>query len=490
MKSQLKIHIISMACLLTAVSCSDSYFDRYPSDQLTEGTFFQGPENVKMMLNDAYTTLRSVYQYIYYVGDLPSDDSYNSKFNNSSDHITINESNVTAANSALDFLWANSYNTIARCNMALEQIEKITIDETVKQNYRNEAKFIRALTYFNMVRIFGDVPLVLKDVKTSEEAFSYGREPLENVYAQIVDDLASAKSLPSSYTRNEDKGRATQWAAKALLAKVQLTRRNFQAAKTELEDVINHSPHKLLDTYADIFEADNPNNDEIIFAIQYARGFDPDMGNPIVTGCFPNEEVGGNFYSGILSRGTGVFLMTEELYALYTEQDARKSMMHVMLGLGSQRYRYIFTMKYFDKSMTTKVDSGCDWIVLRFADILLMYAEVMNELGDVATAAACVDKIRTRAKLDTSVPVAADQAGMRLAVEKERRLELFCECHRWFDLVRTGRAIEVMNAHFKSDATNDEIGMNCSVEEYELVFPIPRNQVTLNPDKIKQNPRY
>jgi hypothetical protein len=486
MKSR-SFFLMSLACIFIIISCSDKYFDEYPSDAPTENTFFHGPENIKMMLNDAYFTMRSVYQFYYYVADLTSDDSYNSKFNNSSDHITINESNVTSSNGAIGNLWTNSYNVIARCNMVLEQSEKISMDATVKQNYQNEAKFIRALIYFNLVRIFGDVPLVLKDIKTSEEAFSYGRESLENVYAQIQEDLTAAKSLPSFYVKNEDKGRATSWAAKSLLAKIYLTQKNYTAANAELEDIINNSPHILLDSYADIFAADNPNNDEIIFAIQYARGFDPSMGNPLVTGCFPNETIGQNFGSGILATGTGTFLMTEELDALYTATDTRRSMIYRMEG---NRRSYIFTMKYYDTGMITKVDSGCDWIVLRFADVLLMYAEVQNELNNVSIASTYVNAVRIRAGLDISIPVATDQAGMRLAIELERRLELFCEGHRWFDLVRTGRAITVMNAHFNSDASNEEIGENCSVEEYELIFPVPNNQVLLNPDKIKQNPGY
>jgi hypothetical protein len=467
-------------------SCSDSFFDKYPSDQPTEGTFFSGADNVRMILNDAYFTMRSVYQFYYYVADLTADDSYNSKFNNSSDHITINESNVTSSNGAINSLWANSYNVIARCNMVLEQSENIPIDATLKQNYQNEARFIRSLIYFNLVRIFGDVPLVLKDIKTSEEAFSYSREPLENVYAQILEDLTAAKSLPASYARNEDKGRATSWAAKSLLAKVHLTRKNYTAAKAELEDIVNNSPHILLDSYADIFAADNPNNSEVIFAIQYARGFDPSMGNPLVTGCFPNETIGQNFGSGIMATGTGTFLMTEELDALYVAADTRRSMIYRLDG---NRRSYIFTLKYYDTGMTTKIDSGCDWIVLRFADVLLMYAEVLNELGD-ANASAYVDRVRARAGLETSTPIETNQAGMRLVIEQERRLELFCEGHRWFDLVRTDRAIPIMNVHFKSGASNEEIGENCSIEEYELIFPIPNNQVLLNPDKIKQNPGY
>jgi hypothetical protein len=339
------------------------------------------------------------------------------------------------------------------------------------------------------VRIFGDVPLVLKDIKTQEESLSYGRESSAKVYEQIIADLTAAEELPTAYTVNQDIGRATRWAAKGLLAKVYLTLKRYTDANTKLQEVMaspvgaGANSYHLLPVYADVFDAAKPNNAEVIFAVQYARGFDPAQGNPFVDYAFANEDIG----SGILKRGSGTFLMTENLASQFEATDNRVSMTNRLTG---SRRSYVFTRKYYDNGMTTKVDAGNDWIVLRYADIDLMYAEVQNELGSPGIGFPHLQAVRARAGLTTPASLAADQGTMRLAIEKERRVELFCEGHRWFDLLRTGRLKTVMNAHFASGLSDDEIGSGNSVSDYELLFPIPRYEVNLNPGKITQNPGY
>jgi len=481
--------LIYVVLVFLSTSCSKEYFDKYPTDQPTENTFYSDEVSVKQMLNDAYFSLRESYRYYFAFGDLAADDVYNSKFNNSSDHITINESNVVADNGIISEMWTRSYATIARANLVLENIENITIEPAPKAQYINEAKFLRALMYFNLVRIYGDVPLVLKDVKTPAEALSYSRESSEKVYEQIITDLKDAEQLPASYTVNADIGRATKWAAKSLLAKIYLTLKQYSEADLKLAEVLAAPPaagsnaFHLLNNYADIFDAAKPNNSEVIFAVQYARGFDPLQGNPFVNYAMANEDIG----TGILTRGTGTFLMTESLNAQFSSGDARRSMISELTG---SRRKYVFTKKYYDNQMTTTIDAGNDWIVLRYGDVVLMYAETQNELGNTSIAFNYLEAVRTRAGLTTDQNLRNNQASMKLAIENERRLELFNEGHRWFDLKRTDRLIPVMNAHFSSGLSNDEIGSGNSVQEFELIFPVPRYQVNLNPEKIQQNPGY
>ncbi len=483
------IKAVILFSLLITASCSEKFFDRYPTDQPIENSFFADEVSVKQVLNDAYFTLRAAYLNYFAFGDIASDDVYNSKFNNSTNHITINESNVVADNGIVSQFWDQAYAVISRANLVLDNIDAVQIDEQLKAQYANEAKFLRALMYFNLVRVYGDVPLVLKDIKTPEEALSYGREPANNVYQQIIDDLSAAEALPASYPANQDVGRATRWAAKALLAKVYLTLNQYGEANGKLVELIEApatpgtNSYHMLDSYADVFRADNPNNGEIIFAVQYARGFSPSQGNPFVNGAMANEDIG----SGVLVRGTGTFLMTEDLNDQFDSEDARRTMIKRLDG---SRRSYVFTTKYYDEGMTTTIDAGNDWIVLRYADVNLMYAEVQNELGNPGAAYPYLEAVRKRAGLDTDPALRNDPAAMKRAIEQERRLELFCEGHRWFDLLRTGRTRDVMNAHFASGLSNDEIGSDNSVEEHELLFPVPRYQVSLNPDKITQNPGY
>lgn len=212
------------------------------------------------------------------------------------------------------------------------------------------------------------------------------------------------------------------------------------------------------------------------------------MSNGIVSGTFPNEDITIQIGSGIIARGTGTYLLTRDLYREFDPADERLSMIETMEG--TQR-DYIFMLKYYDFGMTSRIDSGCDWIVHRWADVLLMYAEALNETGSTNDALHYVTEVRTRAGLATDPAIASGASAMRQAIAQERRLELYGEGHRWFDLIRTGKAIEVMNAHFSDPRLdNDEIGENSKMEEYKLLFPIPVDQVLLNPDKIKQNPGY
>lgn len=481
--------LVSFAILFIAASCSKDYFDRYPTDRPAENSFYTDEVSIKQVLNDAYYSLRASYRYYFAFGDLAADGVYNSKFNNSSAHITINESNVVADNMIISATWDSAYATISRTNLVLENIENITISDELKAQYVNEAKFLRGLMYFNLVRIYGDVPLVLKDIKTPEEALSYSREPVAKVYEQIIADLTAAEQLPAAYTVNQDIGRATRWAAKGILAKVYLTLKRYNEANTKLLEVIaspvgaGANNYHLLGNYADVFDATKPNNAEVIFAVQYATGFDPVQGNPFVQDAFANEDIG----TGILKRGTGTFLMTEELSGLFADNDTRKQTTNRLDG---SRRSYVFTTKYYDEEMSSRLDAGNDWIVLRYADIDLMYAEVQNELGTPSNAYPYLSAVRERAGLTTSNQLENDQVAMRAAIDQERRVELACEGHRWFDLLRTGKVREVMNAHFNSGLSDDEIGNGNSVEEYELLFPVPRYQVNLNPGKIKQNPGY
>lgn len=483
----MKILIILIVVAMMSSSCRESFFNELPSDQLTEEVFFKNSNDIEMMLNDGYANLRNVYRNFYAIGDVASDNAYNQKFNNNYNNITLNESNVIADNGVLDGLWTGSYQTISRTNLVLDNIEGVKMDENLKKRYVGEAKFIRSLVYFNLIRIFGDVPLVLKDMKTPEETFNYGRESTTKVYEQIIADLKDAElGLSTAYSKNSDIGRATSLAAKCLLGDIYLTTKKYNDASTKFSEVIGSNISGLLNNYSDVFDAAKSNNKEIIFAVQYASGFDPSQGNPWVGGAFPNENIG----KGVVKLGEGAFLMTDDLDKAFEDGDQRKLMNNYEYLTGFKR-RYVFTRKYYDKSNTVKVDAGNDWIVYRYADILLMNAEAQNELNYPNIALNYLKEVRTRAGLSTSETLGSNQSAMRLALEKERRVELNCEGKRWFDLLRTDRLITLMNAHFKDVILdNDQIGSSSSIENYELIFPLPKFQVDLNPDKLKQNPGY
>ncbi len=477
---------VALTALLN-LSCQESFFNELPSDQLTEDLFFNSRDDLESILYDAYFRLRTAYANQYVIGDIASDDAYNSKLNNNNDRISINESNVTATNGVVQSIWTGSYYVIARANLVLDRIENVNLPESDRNQLRGEALFLRSLIYFNLVRIFGDVPLVLKDVASPDEAFAYRRDPVEKVYGQIINDLANSESwLPASYANNRDVGRATSIAAKSLLGDIYLTRKEYDKAASKFSEIVSSGSAALLEDYSAVFDSRNANNKEIIFAVQYARDLDPSQGNPLVSAAWPNENVG----TGLLRLGQGYFLMTDDLANAFEEGDKRKEMNNYDFVTGYSR-RYVFTRKYYDNQMTVKVESGNDWIIYRYADILLKYSEALNEMGNTAGAFEHLGAVRRRAGLSSDPSLASSQGALRLALEKERRIELNCEGHRWFDLLRTGRLREVMNAHFQDAALdNHQVGAGASVEEFELLFPIPLFEINLNPDNLSQNPGY
>lgn len=486
--------LTALAIVIFPFACSDDYFDKYPLDLITEGNYYKTQSDLEMALNDAYASLRDAYYSYYGVAEVTSDNLYSGQF--TQDMVMLNNSTVVSDNGVLESMWENGYKVISRANLVIEHSQKIDFDEDLKNQYINEGKFLRALMYFNLVRTFGDVPLVLQDINDPAVAFSYGREPVDLVYDQIISDLTSAEALPEKFTANEDIGRATSVAAKTLLGKVYLTRHEYQKAFDKLSEVLGK--RSLLGNYEDVFDASMQNNAEIIFAVLYARGMDPRLGNPFQSNFFPDEPIGNTTF---LPRGNGAAVITRSLAEAFEPGDDRKNMIDSLPSVWRAPKYIIYSEKYIDKGQVDIADSGSDWIVLRYADVLLMLAEASNELNRPGDALPFVKEIRTRADLATDDAIAASQTSMRLAIEQERRIEFNNEGHRWFDLVRTGRVQAVMNDHFNTDYfsawpdapeifNSEEVGLNASVEDYELIFPIPQEQIILNPDVLKQNPEY
>lgn len=493
-----KIIIAFSVMMGTLLSCSEGFFDKYPTDSLTEGSFYGNVNDMEYGVNDAYRSLKTAYGSYLNIGDLASDNAFNSKFNNNADNISINESNVTSDNSTMSSLWTGHYQVISRANIVLDKMALQNFPADVVDRYTGECLFLRGLMYFNLVRIFGDVPLVLKDITTTEEAFSYGRKPSSEVYAQIIEDLESAIDLlPNSYDDDADVGRATSLAGRALLGKVYLTLARYQDAYDVLLPITTAGVHALLPNYFDVFDAQNPNNQEIIFAIQYARGYTPSLANGLQSSHYPNEQIGTR-YLPYLPSGGGALLMTTSLYRAFDVNDERLCYVDSAMSINWERMLY-FSTKYIDRGQTVKADSGSDIMILRYADVLLMLAEAKAQLNQPTQALPFLQEVRSRANLTTDDSVDDSKEAMLQAIEDERRIEFFSEGHRWFDMLRFGNLQDIMDDHFADGSMYpaEETGFNIdapttfsTVSDYELLFPIPNAQVVLNPDVLQQNPGY
>jgi hypothetical protein len=356
-----------------------------------------------------------------------------------------------------------------------------------------------------LVRVYGDVPKVDKQLSV-QEAYTLGRTSTEEIYNFIVEDLKFAEdNLPASYA-TADKGRVTMGGAKAMLAKVYMTMAgyplkkgasHYALAEAKALEVINNPLYSLVPDYKSIFDVKNENNAESLFEVQYKKGGPV----PIITGSPWSNDFAPRFSNKeVIPVGdkSGFNAPTPSMSAAYEKGDPRKAISMAdgyVSDPGGKQINEKYVRKYYDVSFSVAPDNDNNWIELRLADIYLLYSEALVRQGkQQSTALLYLNKIRQRARnsagagagaLPDYAPFTSD-ADFLLAIEKERRVELAFENHRWFDLVRTERAKAVMSQEQK-----EQNGFNPTTwSDNMLLFPIPLQVIQSNPEKIRQNPGY
>jgi len=445
--------LIILAVLLT--SCED-FLNQQPISSIGAESYFRNDAEVESGVIACYDGLQDMYNetYSFVLMEIRSDNT--TTINHEGDFDLIDKFKDGPANSVIASYWTSCYNTIFRANTVLAYIDNVS-DPDLKDQYQGEAEFIRALTYFNLVRLFGEIPLVT-EVVYEGDCDAYAAKSVDEVYDVIISDLEDAALLlPKSYEA-KDLGRATSGAAKGILAKVYLTLQDYSSAETLLNELMGSSyDYRIIEDYNDVFYSEM--NDEILFAVRYEAG----VGGEGQDFSYQMTMLGG------IVRGNNP---TDDLLAAYEAGDARYDVSvtdDLMCG------------KYL--SDASAGDAGNDWIVLRFADVALMYAEVSNELyGPTQTAIDLVNELRDRAALVQFNLADYDKDSFRDAIAHERRIELAMESHRWFDLVRTGKAEEVMSAIGTSEGF--------TYESYRVLFPIPQREIDVSDGCLDQNPDY
>jgi len=459
---------LTVACL--TASCSDSLLDLNPKTENVSDNYFKNEEQLELGVTGAYATLQYSGQYQIanlLLGELPSDNTWDEVPANDSGYCgQLDEFSMTSSNGIIEESWQDNYIGIQQCNVVLNRIGSITLDEDTKDRITGEMKFLRALMYFNLVRIFGDVPLVTTETTNTNDYFGQGRTPKADVYAQIKKDLTEAiNELP---TTTEAKSKASRGAAQALLGKVYLTLGEYQAAKEQLLAVEQANTYKLLDDPNEIFSVGSEGNDEVLFDVEFASGIN---GNTEGSDAFRYFSP-----SGSVNGAKGHNLPTREVYNLFSDDDSRKTAYFRQCAV------HVATNK-FKQTSSVIADGGSNVIVLRYADVLLMLAECYDQEGDMAKASEYLNKIRKRAGLN-DITLTDKETGLN-EILTERRKELVCEGDRWFDLIRTGKAVSVMNEHFKNTTGYNGI----TVTTDNLVQPIPLSQIDTDAS-IKQNNGY
>lgn len=383
----------------------------------------------------------------------------------------------TSTDDRVEVIWRQLYTGISRANAAIDAIPTIQFDTTLRSRLVRESKFLRALFYFNLVRFYGDVPLVLHNPADASNLsnLKVDRSPAATVYAQIIADLTDAQNLPISYS-GADIGRATGGAAKSLLVKVYLTQQNWTAAISKAQEVINGPyGYALFPNYADVFNPATKNGVEHIFSAQISSN--GGLGNS-------STLMGANF-TGFVGNVPADIPADSSVYKQFSSTDTRRavtfytSLVNPATGLVYNFPTFYFG-KYVDRSeLSTPGQSNINFPILRYADVLLMYAEALNEVqGPVPAAYSAINQVRVRANTG-NLTTGLSQTAFRDSLYAERRREFVQEAQRWFDLVRTNQLVQAVS----------KVASKTNVSAKNYLFPIPASETSLNPG-LTQNPGY
>ncbi|MCE6987555.1 RagB/SusD family nutrient uptake outer membrane protein [Dyadobacter sp. CY323] len=464
--------------IFTFTSCTD--LNENPASLITTEQFYKTESDALAAVTSVYNAalnnggLTMYNRLVHLAFEIMSDDAIAGLRVTNADVRSISVLSHSTTNDRVDELWRESYVAINRANIAIERIPQIEMDATLRTRLVNESKFLRALLYFNLVRLWGDVPLVLQEVNSlGKDAIQVGRTPKEAVYQQIIKDLTDAEALPKSFA-GADAGRATGGAAKSILAKVYLTRQEWDKAAAKSLEVINGGyGYDLFENFADVFNVATKNGKEHIFSVQCKSNVNG-QGNRLASSATP---VG---IPGVAAAGTDE--PHADVYKLYAATDKRRDVTFFTSLVSPTTGKEITFpprfFKYFDMAQIgNPTESAKNIPVIRYAEILLIYAEAINEsTGPTTEAYASINKVRNRAGLAPLAGLTKDT--FREAVYLERRLELMFEFQRWFDLVRTKRMITDLHKAGKTNAA-----------EKHYLHPIPQRELDLNP-KLVQNPGW
>lgn len=492
-----KIKILLALCMFCG--CSDKFLELYPESTLNEGNFYQSETEFILLANGCYVPMRDYEKGEHWVmAELSSD---NSSYQNPSDgggwtRAVIDEFQTISSNVIYVNFWNRSYDGITRCNKLLNEIDRPGVTwskQSLKDRTSGEALFTRALYYFNLVRQFGGVPLVLKPV-TSQEAVGIRRSTETQVYESIINDLKEAANHFLNAKDVEENGRANEGAANSLLGKVYLTLHQYAEAELVLKSVIESGKFSLLTNYADLFNPAQKDFKETIFAIQYSEN-SVELSNRFIFTFAPwtsKGEITKRPNINIQTSGSGWNQPTQDLINAFEPGDVRKD---VSIGFWTGKdwdfeVRSIpYCAKY--KPPVSAPDDRCgdNLPIIRYSDVLLMYAEVLNEQSRTSEAIPYVEQVRSRAGL-TNPLTGYDKTTLESLIAKERQVEFCFENQRWYDLKRTGKALTVMAEHGAREKTNKAYlpATSFAMEPYKLLAPIPVEQIEIN--KLEQNPGY
>jgi hypothetical protein len=481
-------------------SCSD-FLEESDKSNFTPENYFKTAEHAQSIVNAIYADFRMGAS-----GDYGGNPYFMTDFLTGTagtkvgQNVHINKIRMAANDPDNEYSrswWNAAYRAIANANFAIEKIPAIDMDPTTKSRYLGEALCLRAYHYFNLVRLFGRVPLVLKPVDASSPELYPEQASVEDVYKQIVTDLTAAEQTDLRW--DDASGHVTMGVVKSLLGSVYLTMAGYPLEKgreycalsaAKLREVIDRNAYRLFESYGDLHNEAMDNLHEHMLMVQYKSGTSVENGMQYL---FLPYNLDISYYS----TETGTIVVLDEFVATYEAGDRRaeeKQFYFTNYTSNADREKVVefggyYLYKFFDEDAHLRTArSGLNYPLMRYADILLQYAEAQNEADGAPSdaARACVNQIRKRAGLPELGNLSQDE--FRKAVRKERWHELAFENKIWFDMARTRKVLNLTTGEF-DDYVGHTFTYGPTLGERELLFPIPTGEMKNN-KKLTQNPGY
>lgn len=490
--------ILSGTLVLCGVSCSD-FLEEPDRSNFTMENYFTKPEHAESVVNSIYENLRNVlgggfggapWMMLEFATGLA-----NTELGQAQNSIFVRNLVNNSDNGYGATYWTSHYRGIANANLAIAKIPGISMNEAAKKRYLGEARFLRALYYYDLVRIFGNISLITEPVDLKSPDLYPTQVSPEEVYKVIVADLIEAEASGLPYT--DATGRASLGAVKSLLSSVYLTMAGFplqkgaeyyKKAADKAKEVVDSGKFSLFPSYDDLRNPAKKNIGENIFMAQY------------VAFVLPS-----NWQTSIIPYNQGISAYTDETGAIFANKEfvesyengdkraAEKQFYYTSFSLRSDRTKTrnlggYYLYKHFDtEAQLSTTSSGLNWTMMRYAEVLLTYAEAENEAnGPSAAAYEAVNAIRRRAQLPDLAGLTKVQ--LREAIWKERWHELSFENKTWYDMTRLRKAFNVTTKKFE-DFAGHKFSYGPVLKERELLFPIPTAEIRNN-NKLKQNSGY
>lgn len=496
----IKTALVLGGVVLFASGCDGLLTETDPSN-FTQETYFTQPEHAEGAVAAIYEDLRPVHGGGFGGGPWLmlefATGLANTELGQANNSLIVRDLDNTSDNGYGNTYWVSHYRGIANANMAITEIPEMEIDEDQKDQLLGEAKFLRAYYYYNLVRIFGEIPRIEEPIDLASEQLYAEQSSVESIYELITQDLTDAENSGLPFT--DESGRVSQATVKSLLSSVYLTMAGhpleagseyFERARDKAEEVIDSQEFNLFDDYDDLHNEDTENIGEHIFMVQFNQ--EDHTSDGIQNLIIPYNK-GISEYSA----ETGGIFAQREFVESYEDGDRRaeeKEFYFTEFSSSSDRSETVdlggyYIYKHLDEEAhLSEARTGLNWPLIRFAEVLLIYAEAENEVAGSPTAEAydAVNDIRERAELSDLAGLNQDE--FREAVWKERWHELSYENKTWFDMARLRQAYNVEDDTFE-DFVGHSFVYGPTLTERELLFPIPTSEIRNN-EKLEQNPGY